>query len=274
MEHMNMKFPLLVILLVLSGAYLPGCQPTQSVNSSAETPAPTAEATSSEADEGTTAELEAQLANMKPGPTKAKQQPVNLVAEVEMLRREVVATRKEIHHLQVTLDVLVNQVMTDLAEENDFLRSEIVAIYDEQIEFEENALNSGLLAPVAEDNPDMPRPEAYETAYTIISEWGRSPEDAAKLPGKVASLKGMIIAVPENWGSGEIETLGRNLHEDFTDYDNINIEILRGVAAAEAYSEDNAASANARAMSISKHKTSGRDLLLYIEDEEVTVLTP
>ncbi len=273
---MNVKnwYSISMLGLLFSGLCLTGCQPAKSVKvDTGASAAPTVE-TALEVETEDTPELEVQLATTKPGPTRAKQEPVNLVAEVEMLRREVVATRKEIHHLQATLDVLVNQVMTDLAEENDFLRSEIVAIYDEQIEFEENTLNSGLLAPVAEDDQDMPRPEAYETAYTIISEWGRSPEDAAKLPGKVASLKGMIIAVPENWGPGEIETLGRNLHEDFADYDNINIEILRGVAAAEAYSEDNAASANARVMSISKHKTSGRDLLLYIQDEEVTVLTP
>lgn len=193
--------------------------------------------------------------------------PVDLVTEVQELQREVVATRNEVHQLQETLDVLVNQMMSDLANENDFLRAEIQAYIDEQKLLAEEALLAE-----AEMVEEEALPNDGETTYTVIQEWGRSPEDAAELPGGATSLKGMVVAVPMHWNRATIEAAGRELHAEFSAYDNINIELLRGKEAAEAYAENSKASGNARVMSISKHKASGRDVLLYIEEEKVTVL--
>jgi len=139
----------------------------------------------------------------------------------------------------------------------------------------------GGLPPVPIPNRDLiesvlrepaPFPERRESAgpagdaeaYTVVSEWGRSPEVAKSLPGEVASLIGLAIAVAPGTSEAELRRLGEDLRKNYKTYDNINIEVFDDVEAARHFADQGKSDPNHRVMSISKFKHSGRDsVLLY-----------
>ena len=95
--------------------------------------------------------------------------------------------------------------------------------------------------------------------YTVVDEWGRSPEVAKSLPGEVASLIGLAIAVAPDTPKAELKQLGEDLRKNYEAYDNINIEVFDDVEAARGFAHDGKSDPSHRVMSISKFKHSGRD---------------
>lgn len=108
--------------------------------------------------------------------------------------------------------------------------------------------------------------ESAAIAYTILREWGRSPSQAAELGEGVTSLKGMVIVVPPGVTADYLDRLGRDLHTQYSAFDNINIEVFDDPDAAEAFTQSNVANPAHRVLSISKHKASGRDVVLRTLD--------
>ncbi len=96
-------------------------------------------------------------------------------------------------------------------------------------------------------------------AYTVVSEWGRSPEVAKSLPGQVASLIGLALAVEPGTPEAELKRLGEDLRENYRAYDNINIEVFDDVDAARIFANEGKSDPTHRVMSIAKFKHSGRD---------------
>jgi len=125
-------------------------------------------------------------------------------------------------------------------------------------------------APFAE-RKESANPASPEEEYTVVSEWGRSPQVAASLPGGVASLIGLALAVPQGMPEAELKQLGKDLRENYNAYDNINIEVFDDVAAARQFANEGKTDSARRVMSISKFKHSGRDsLVLYRNGKAVT----
>jgi hypothetical protein len=102
--------------------------------------------------------------------------------------------------------------------------------------------------------------------YTVVSEWGRSPEVAASLPGKVASLIGLALAVPAGMKEADLKQLGQDLRKNYLAYDNINIEVFDDVESARRFANEAKSDAAHRVMSISKFKHSGRDTFVMYRD--------
>lgn len=102
--------------------------------------------------------------------------------------------------------------------------------------------------------------------YTIVRQWGRSPETAADLPGNVSSLIGIAAVVAPRRPVSEIEGLGRDLHQTYRHYDNINIQIFDDLAAAKAFADKGTSSTLHLILSISKHRNSVRDTILRFEN--------
>ena len=107
---------------------------------------------------------------------------------------------------------------------------------------------------------------AASGSYTIVSEWGRSPEVAAELPGNVSSLVGLAVAVAPGMDSNELEALGRQLRSTYDAYDNINIQVFDNIQAAKNYAELGKSDPVYLVLSISKHKHSERDKTIRFED--------
>lgn len=125
----------------------------------------------------------------------------------------------------------------------------------------ESVLNES--QPVAERQAMMPASAAAEPeAYTIVSDWSRSPEVAASLPGDVSSLIGMAIAVEPDMSEGSLIQLGKDLRENYDAYDNINIEVFNDLEAARSYANKGTTSAKHRVMTIAKFKHSERDTIV------------
>lgn len=126
-------------------------------------------------------------------------------------------------------------------------------------------------APFAE-RKESANPASPAEEYTVVSEWGRSPEVAASLPGGVASLIGLALAVPPGMSEGALKQLGQDLRANYKAYDNINIEVFDDIAAARRFADEGKTDAAHRVMSISRFKHSGRDsLVIYRDGRAVTV---
>ncbi|MBI1321225.1 MAG: hypothetical protein GC168_20050 [Candidatus Hydrogenedens sp.] len=198
-------------------------------------------------------------------------------ATLESVQAEVAALRTEMRELQETLNLLVNQMMRDLEAENTQLRGEIQRLY--QRGPSPMDLEGGFVPrPGAElfdevmNEPPPPLAPA-EFTWNVVKEWGREPEVAARLGEGVSSLKGMVVVVPEGAASEDIENLGRELHEQYNTYDNLNIEVYDNQEAAESYAETQVSSDPAhRVLSISKHRGTGRDKILLLQGGQVTEL--
>ncbi len=120
-------------------------------------------------------------------------------------------------------------------------------------------------APFAE-RKETANPSSPAEEYTVVSEWGRSPEVAKSLPGNVASLIGLALAVPPKMSEAALKQLGQDLRKNYKAYDNINIEVFDDVSAARRFADEGKSDAAHRVMSISKFKHSGRDSLVIYRD--------
>ncbi len=127
----------------------------------------------------------------------------------------------------------------------------------------------------AKNSPDeSTREEAADVAkairksgYAVISEWGRSPEDSAKINPKAASVKGMICVAAAGATEKDLTDLGRKLRAQFDGYDNINIEVFDNLETAREFRDTYIAQPGHRVLSVSKHRASGRDVILVIQGE-------
>ena len=192
------------------------------------------------------------------------------VSEAAALRNEVADLRDDIRLLQQTLDVLVNQMMADLRAQNELLRDEVgrLRAQREALGLPEPAFvpkpGAEELEALLLEAPAPPPPAPF--AFTVVREWGRDPETAAEIGGDAATLKGLIGAVPPGSSREDVENLGRELRAEYAGYDNINIEVFDDPEAARAFADDEKGGSARRVLSVSRHRASGRDTILYIQE--------
>jgi hypothetical protein len=192
--------------------------------------------------------------------------------------------REDMLKLQQTVDALSNNVL----EENRQLREQLRQAYQggamavPSVPTPEKALIEKALqskAPAEGDEPGAAPAEADAGAnaanaaksgdgFTVVAEWGRTPEAAKALQPPKSSLKGMIAFVNPGTNDEQLAELGRKLHKDFDSYDNINLEVFDTEKAAYEFKRGRSADDH-RVMSISRHRESGRDLILIIRGEIV-----
>ena len=117
-------------------------------------------------------------------------------------------------------------------------------------------------------------PPPAEFTFTVVDEWGRSPEVAAELGGDASTLIGLAGAVPPGSRKSDVEALMQQLRAEYEAYDNINIEIFDSDAAARVFAESQRADPAHHVASISRHRASGRDVLLYLAGEQAEAVPP
>ena len=117
------------------------------------------------------------------------------------------------------------------------------------------------------ENAQTPEEDIPEFSHVILQSWGRSPEEALQLGSGVASLKGMVVVVPEGSRREDVEDLGYRLREEYVAYDNLNIEVFDQEEAARLYAEERQNDPAHRILSVSRHRKSGRDIVLYLGDQ-------
>jgi hypothetical protein len=219
--------------------------------------------------------------------------------EILLLRQELVEVKDTMRQLQDTFDLYMGRILSQAQAENEALRQEVRRLY--ALAGGENALPPAVPRPggqllddvlnqmaaeaplnippeVVDQTAPYPAeppaaqpaplpagevpPLAADFAFSVVSEWGRSPEQVETLPGNVASLKGLVGVVPKGSSEQDLIALGRDLRQQYETYDNINIEVFDNAEAAKNYADRSAVNADARVLSISKHKDSGRDVIL------------
>ncbi|HUW59454.1 MAG TPA: hypothetical protein VMZ06_00495 [Candidatus Bathyarchaeia archaeon] len=227
-----------------------------------------------------------------PAPDAAEDELANTPAravELQDVMEEVAELRAQVLRMQQTLDTWMATSLADLKAENEALRRELRDLYK----------NAGVDVPpvpapdgdllrdvAAQPEPEGPEPEAAPPpdpevvkavaagGYFSVAEWGASPDDAAKSNPPRASLKGLIAVVLPETPDDELRALGRRLRLEGDAYDNINIEIFDDRAAAEAFKSGQPVDSARRVLSVSRHKASGRDVILLLKGESAVVVPP
>jgi len=122
----------------------------------------------------------------------------------------------------------------------------------------------------ADEDWDLPPPKPF--AFTVVDEWGRSPETVAELGGGATTLIGVAGAVPPRSARADIVALGRQLRAEYEAYDNINIEVFDTETAARDFAESQTVDPEHHVLSISRHRASGRDLIIYLTKGEAETI--
>ena len=199
--------------------------------------------------------------------------PPSAEASIEDLWREIEDLQLTLRQIQEVLDEKMLAI-AELEDENEKFREALRVRYGRERtglppvpmphrEFIESVLND---PSAGSDAPGTQPRSASPGSYTIVSEWGRSPEVAADLPGNVSSLVGLAAAVAPDMPSDALEALGRKLRSTYDAYDNINIQVFDDIEAAKSYADLGKSSPRHLVLSISKHKHSERDVMVRFEN--------
>lgn len=189
--------------------------------------------------------------------------------EVTALRNEIADLRDDLKMLKGSLDVMLNQIMSDMREENAVLREEVRRLHQQRAEMGLPDLTliprpgGAFIDEVLGGEEEPPPPPPFE--FRIVKEWGRDPEAADESGGGAATLKGMVGVVPRGSLREDVEELGRDLRKQFDAYDNINIEVFDDPLAARQFADTQKGDPDSRVLSVSRHKASGRDTILYLD---------
>lgn len=110
--------------------------------------------------------------------------------------------------------------------------------------------------------------------FTVVDEWGRSPEAVAELGGTASTLIGVAGLVPRGSSRSDVVALAQELRRKYAAYDNIVIEVFDSEDAAQTFADAQKVDAESRVLSIAKSKADGRDLMIYFGGELPEALTP
>ncbi|MDP7638742.1 MAG: hypothetical protein QGG73_03370 [Candidatus Hydrogenedentes bacterium] len=208
----------------------------------------------------------------------AADQPAAARDDSELLLRtieELAELKETVQQLRESLERFMDTVAFDLREENRRLRRTVNLRYGEErgglpaVPMPDRELLEQVLERDVEPLPAVEHPPQKST-YTVVDEFGRTPEAAARLGGNAMSLKGMIVAIPGWAGDDQIIGLGRELRLKYDDYDNINIEVFNDMNTAHQYREMHVGKPGHRVLSISRFKEQGRDTILLMKDGATT----
>ncbi len=191
---------------------------------------------------------------------------------------EVALLREHVYQLESSLTFYMDTVVTDLREENAYLRDELARVYaaiplEDRMrpvvprrgaaalnDIQDLAANPNYTARTNESRRDPSAP----LRIVIAKEWGRTPAEATEIGKGVTSLRGIIGSVAQGAGDEALLQLGRELREQYDEYANINIVVFDSEGAATAYADRNAKSTTRHVLTIARHAQSGIDeMYLY-----------
>ncbi|MBI4559720.1 MAG: hypothetical protein HY706_19190 [Candidatus Hydrogenedentes bacterium] len=233
---------------------------------------------------------EAELPATEPAETAEDFAGPNALRQVTLARLhdELVELKVEVQRLHDSFEFYSGPFVDDLKSENARLRNEVRRLRglegappDTELagaQIPGAAPTEETVEPLTEEAPIPSAPPALANVnginYSVVTEWGRSPEDARDFGKDVTSLKGMVCVVPSKTKDDDLIALGRWLRQEHADYDNINIEVFDDLDAAKTYAEQNSAPGDHRVLSVSKHRSSGRDLIILTRGESPRELSP
>jgi len=122
--------------------------------------------------------------------------------------------------------------------------------------------------------PAEPAAPVADFEFTVVDEWGRSPEAVAELGGTASTLIGLAGLVSQGSTRSDIVALAQELRAKYAEYDNVVIEVFDSEAAAQTFADKQTVDAESRVLSIAKSKAEGRDLTIYFGGELPEALTP
>lgn len=215
---------------------------------------------------------------------------------LDTLLRQVQALERENEELKAELETLHKQINDEesdpafvaLQEENEKLRKSLRLMYGGRVENLPDVPmpNRDLLESVLSERQLQERfdermehlvtgidPAAEATGpFTVVKEWGRSPEAVAKMSGNLSTLIGMAVFMTPDTSKDDMIVYAQSLRDQYKDYNNMNIEVFDRLSAAEGFAEKGTIDMAFRVMSISKHEKSGHDVILVGRGEIMEVV--
>jgi hypothetical protein len=197
------------------------------------------------------------------------------------LREEVGALRTEVRDLREAIEALLTEDVLQLQRENAQLRAEIRRLQAELAS--DGRAVAGPVLPRPANGPErLPQSDApveveegvAPAPFQIVAEWGRTPEEAAAVGADTASLKGLVGWVPGGATDAALAALGRELHQRYGAFDNVNIELFATEEAARAYADDNKLDKAKRLLTVSRYAKTGQDVVLLTTQGVTREVTP
>ncbi len=203
-----------------------------------------------------------------PKPASPEPEPKSL----KDLAAEVTALRADFKKLQDSVNETLDLVVSDLHDENQRLRAELAkhggSLGPTVTIGGSSDFDASTLAKATSAKNASPKQSFGNKGYIVVKEWGRTADEAKarahQLGANVASLKGMICAAPAELGDDELADLGRRIRNEYAAYDNLNIDVFNDANAAQQFADKNITSDEHHVLSISRHKASGRDVVLLM----------
>ncbi len=221
-------------------------------------------------------------------PAPPEQPPAEAPRQMDEVLAELDALRGEVREMRDVLDIYVDNLLEELRAQNTLLREEIARLHalsaprqtPEGLWIPRPEFDDAFPPPQPEAPAPMPEPAppalspelappdamppvpAGQFWQQVIAEWGRTPEQAAKLGEGAVSLKAQVILVSQDATDDDLIGLGRDLRRRFDEFDNIHIEVFDDADAAKRYAEQQAMTLEHRVLSVSKYIESGNDVIL------------
>ena len=160
-----------------------------------------------------------------------------LESEITALRQEVSALRGEMKHLRESIELLSGNIREQAANMNSMAGYRQPAQTEKTLRIPPpHSISQQEAREVFETREELPitlpetlnllsQPESFkEMTYTVLGQWGRTPEEARSLGPNVSSLRGMVGVVETGGTDADLLALARKIRKELSGYDNINID--------------------------------------------------
>ena len=214
--------------------------------------------------------------------------------DLTVLKEEIAGLRAEVELLRKTLDMFMQKLVTRFDADNRALRDEIRKLSLPGGVGEDQKRDPLYKIPPPYSNisgtPVLESDEAKQRStddefnlssriqaskdlnYSIIAEWGRTPEQASELGENTSSLKGMVCVAESGGTDTDLMALGKKIRQEFDGYDNINIEVFDDETAARDYADSNIATPDHHVLRVSRHAKLGNDEIILVKDGRNTTV--
>ncbi len=207
-----------------------------------------------------------------------------LAEDIDTMREQLTGLTQRVERLEQKNNDMLNSMVSDLKDQNRQLVQELQRLY---ANFPTNGgytpppqLPAGAAmarmepgatgipaahAPGSEPISAVATPSNGIVQYRILSEWGRTPEEAERDPN-LSSQKNMVCIVPQESTGASLEALGKQISEQFKTYQNLNIQVFDDAGAAKSYYEQNAEPGPHRVLAVVKNKATTASVQVYRQE--------
>jgi hypothetical protein len=194
----------------------------------------------------------------------ARQTKGELIERIQKLKQENQRLKLQISQFSPS-DVGSDYEYQALERENQQLKKALRALARGNASEMEQSYTELVDSPIQPAEPVTTNSSVPGLEYEIVKEWGRSPEDAARLPKRPPSMKGMAIHLKGELADENSHTyvwFGSAMKQLVVGYDIVTIECFKTRAAAAHFAETGEIIHSSRVLSMTRREGSSEDTII------------